>query len=151
MPCKQGGSCVILRPEPSGALWPVGCSSRPCRPTAGAVLLTPRRCKTSCIRRGSKLRPWSLCSSCGTPKRQHFCHRRSLMIGNGVQSISLRGKGPARTGPRRCTNAVGPDSWFGAAICCTGVALSCLEPVVLLSDLIQGLVDTQVTSWWSTV
>jgi hypothetical protein len=59
-----------------------------------------------------------------------------------------------RTEPRWCTDAFGPDSWFGAMNGCTDVALlaallnivSYLEPVVPLPYLIQGFVNTEVTS-----
>jgi hypothetical protein len=52
-----------------------------------------------------------------------------------------------------------PIPGSGAATDCTGVTLSatllnivsCLESVVPLLSLIQGLVDIQVTSWWPTM
>jgi hypothetical protein len=60
------------------------------------VLLTPRRCKTSSVRRDSKLRPWSLRSPAvlrsGTRSgNQRFRHCRSLLVGNDV-GFGLLGK-----------------------------------------------------------
>jgi hypothetical protein len=62
-------------------------------------------------------------------------------------------------GPNIALLPLAPIPSSGAASGCTGVTLpepllnivSCLEPVVHLPDLIQGLVDTQVTSEQSTM
>jgi hypothetical protein len=56
-----------------------------------------------------------------------------------------------RTGPQRCTDACGSD-WLHR--CCTANTTpqhrSCLEPVVPLPELIQDLLDIQVT-WRSSM
>jgi hypothetical protein len=102
------------------------------------ILLTPRRCNTY-IRRDFVVRPWSLCSSRGTPKWQKKLvtssqHCRSLLIRNGVgfrpldnivhsdqevsASLVASWEGlcyvtgyPFERDPD--VVLIGPDSWFG--------------------------------------
>lgn len=153
--CRQRVWLVISQPSSSGAtrrpfadaLRPFPCVVPPCSSTADGgvwcVLFTPRRYKTSCIRRVGR--------------------SYSLLIGNGIglwplgitahndQAISVSLVSPWEI---PCYN----DSYYllnGAAIGCSGVALpapllnnvSCLNPTVPLLDLIQDPVDTHVTSW----
>jgi hypothetical protein len=82
------------KPPSSDALRSSSRSAPPCRPTVGEggrvlILPTPRRCSSSCMSRDSKLRPWSLCSSIGTPKRQ----KKSVTKASATVDASWSGMG----------------------------------------------------------
>jgi hypothetical protein len=81
--CSPHGSprsWPVCRNKFSSSQWP---ASRVGRHNCGCCVDDPLNlphCQTSCIRQDLKFWPWSLCSSCSTPKRQKFVTSTSATI-----------------------------------------------------------------------
>jgi hypothetical protein len=147
----------------------------------GRVSYSLRPCKTSSIGRKLKLRPLSRSNSRGTPKRQRCLQPTLPQLPKALGWVWRRipanwqvhsDQGVSvyfpfigrhllhswlffRTGSRRCTDVFVPDFWFGGRYWfhrrCNTDNTYCLDLLGTLPDLIQGLSDTQVTSWLSTM